>query len=92
MARRTNDHMRCTAYLRRVGLRLPARSCFRSDLTISAISDAVAPIVLRETVPWDRQTNTVSTMDEPVPFMWMEAPISAGQGIDAEHFRPRHRG
>ena len=27
-------------------------------------------------------------MDEPVPLMWMEAPISAGQGRKAEHANP----
>lgn len=40
---------------------------------------------MRGTVPVFRQTRTVSMIEDPVPLMWIEAPISAGHGNEAEH-------
>ena len=43
------------------------------------VSDLQSP--WRAVEPVERQTKTVSTIEEPVPRMWIEPPISAGQGM-----------
>ena len=43
------------------------------------------------TSPFVRHTNTVSIIDEPVPWIWIDPPISAGQGKLAEQVRPASR-
>ena len=75
----------------RLGFRPPSRSWATSSITKRAISSAVETRLRRETCPVERHTNTVSTTEDVVPLIWMEAPISAGQGREAEQTRPASR-
>ena len=54
-------------------------------------SSGVPTIQRRGTSPVWRQTKTVSITDDPVPLIWIEAPISAGHGSEAEQVRPASR-
>ena len=43
------------------------------------------------TVPVERQTKTVSMMDDPVPLIWMEAPIPPGRAARPSRSDPASR-
>src|SRR5207245_4848919 len=74
-----------------VGSQLAARSCFISSTTNRARARGLSVNHRLGKRPVERQTKTVSTMEEPVPLIWIEAPISAGHGIVAEQVRPASR-
>ena len=74
-----------------VGTR-PARvSWTRSAATTAASPAGVSKSHCRRVLPVVRQTRMVSMMDEPVPWMWIEPLISAGQGSEAEQTSPASR-
>ncbi len=75
----------------RVGVTLPVRRQSISPDTRLAIPLGSLTIHRRGTFPVERQTKMVSTIEEPVPLIWIEAPISAGHGNDAEHVNPASR-
>jgi len=74
-----------------VGFIPAARKLSRSSDIILTSPATSANSQDRGVIPLSRQTKTVSTMDDPVPWMWMEPPISAGHGSEAEQVNPASR-
>ena len=74
-----------------VGFMPPSRSWCNSSAMRLASWSGVRQRPWRAVAPVERQTKTVSTIDDPVPWMWIEPPISAGQGSAAEQVRPASR-
>ena len=71
---------------------LPALSSLsKSSVTMAASCSGVSNSQRAGVAPDARHTKTVSMMDDAVPWIWIEPPISAGHGSDAEQTRPASR-